>query len=229
MLLLVVMSCMATSALAQDKGTISSCDDGLNAVEILKSIPKKSAPQRMSIRNGDVDCDGLININDVTKLIDMLLHGEWASSGDVDGDGRVSIDDVTALINMLLEGTYSMETYQAFTLLHEVYKSMHTAGWTTTGNTHQCFGISAYNLMAEVMGDDMSMGAQGSGWFWFDAAYNVKQRYTSSSWRSNDLWTAYYTWIANANYLLEACQSMSATTAEKNYVMGQAYAIRAYS
>ena len=183
----------------------------------------------MSIRNGDVDCDGLININDVTKLIDMLLHGEWASSGDVDGDGRVSIDDVTALINMLLEGTYSMETYQAFTLLHEVYKSMHTAGWTTTGNTHQCFGISAYNLMAEVMGDDMIMGAQGSGWFWFDAAYNVKQRYTSSSWRSNDLWTAYYTWIANANYLLEACQSMSATTAKKNYVMGQAYAIRAYS
>ncbi|MBR2084933.1 MAG: RagB/SusD family nutrient uptake outer membrane protein, partial [Muribaculaceae bacterium] len=77
---------------------------------------------------------------------------------------------------------------------------MRTPGWSTTGNTHQCFGITAYNLMAEVMGDDMIMGAQGSGWFWFDATYNVKSRYVYTSWRSYDLWNAYYTWIANANY-----------------------------
>jgi hypothetical protein len=41
--------------------------------------------------------------------------------------------------------------------------------------------------MAEVMGDDMIMGAQGSGWFWYEANYNVKQRYTSSSWTSHFL------------------------------------------
>ena len=75
----------------------------------------------------------------------------------------------------------------------------------------------------------MIMGSQGSGWFWFDARYDEKDMYTSTNWRSYDLWTAYYTWIANANYILEAATSMSGTTSEKNYVKGQAYAIRAYS
>jgi len=229
MMLLVVMCCMATSVLAQDNATISTCDDGMNADAFVKPTLKVSAPQRMSIRTGDVDHDGLININDVTALINMLLSGDAFYTGDVDNDGHIGIEDVTTLINMLLEGDYSMGNSQAFTFLHEIYKSMHTFGWSTGGNTHQCFGISAYNLMAEVMGDDMIMGAQGNGWFWFDAAYSVKQRYTSPGWRSFDLWTAYYTWIANANYLLNACQSMTGTSAEKDYVKGQAYAIRAYS
>lgn len=113
--------------------------------------------------------------------------------------------------------------------LNGIYSSMYTAGWSTGGNTHQCFGISAYNLMAEVMGDDLIMGAQGSGWFWFDCVYNVKARYTTTSWRSYDLWNAYYTWISNANYILAAEETMEGTSEERGYALGQAYAIRAYS
>ena len=125
--------------------------------------------------------------------------------------------------------TFMSDATKALIPLNGIYRSMYYAGWSTTGNTHQCFGISAYNLMAEVMGDDFIMGAQGSGWFWFDAAYNVKTRYTSSSWRSYDLWMAYYTWIANANYILAAEETMEGSEADVAYVMGQAYAIRAYS
>ena len=113
--------------------------------------------------------------------------------------------------------------------LNGIYRSMYTAGWSTGGNTHQCFGISAYNLMAEVMGEDLVMGASGSGWFWYDCVYNVKARYTSSSWRSYDLWNAYYTWISNANYILAAEETMEGSTEERGYALGQAYAIRAYS
>ena len=113
--------------------------------------------------------------------------------------------------------------------LNGIYRSMYTAGWSTGGNTHQCFGISAYNLMAEVMGDDFIMGAQGSGWFWYDCVYNVKGRYTTTSWRSYDLWNAYYTWISNANYILAAEETMEGTSEERGYALGQAYAIRAYS
>lgn len=113
--------------------------------------------------------------------------------------------------------------------LNGIYRSMYTAGWSTGGNTHQCFGISAYNLMAEVMGDDLIMGAQGSGWFWYDCVYNVKGRYTTTSWRSYDLWNAYYTWISNANYILAAEETMEGTSEERGYALGQAYAIRAYS
>ena len=125
--------------------------------------------------------------------------------------------------------TFMSDATKALIPLNGIYRSMYTSGWSTTGNTHQCFGISAYNLMAEVMGDDMIMGAQGSGWFWFDAAYNVKTRFTSSSWRSYDLWFAYYTWIANANYIIAAEETMGGSAEDVGYVIGQAYAIRAYS
>ncbi len=113
--------------------------------------------------------------------------------------------------------------------LNGLYRSMYTAGWSTTGNTHQCFGISAYNLMADVMADDHIMSGQGSGWFWFDCLYNVKPRYTSGAWRSYDLWNAYYTWISNANYIIAYEETMGGSTADVNSIMGQAYTIRAYS
>jgi hypothetical protein len=117
----------------------------------------------------------------------------------------------------------------AMIALNGIYRSMYTSGWSTTGNTHQCFGISAYNLCADVMGDDHIMAAQGSGWFWFDAAYNVKSRYTSGAWRSYDLWYAGYTWIANANYLIAMDTEGENAAVDRLYILGQAYAVRAYS
>lgn len=113
--------------------------------------------------------------------------------------------------------------------LNGIYRSMYSAGWSTGGNTHQCFGISAYNLMADVMGDDHIMSAQGSGWFWYDCLYNVKSRYASANWRSYDLWNAYYTWISNANYIIAAENTMTGSAQDIAYVIGQAYAIRGYS
>lgn len=117
----------------------------------------------------------------------------------------------------------------ALVALNGVYREMYTSGWSTTGNTHQCFGITAYNLASEVMGEDFIMGAMGSGWFWFDCIYDVKDMYTRTTWRNYDLWNAYYNWIANANYIIAAEETMGGSTEEKNYAIGQAYAIRAYS
>ena len=180
-------------------------------------------------RIGDVDQDGLVNINDVTQLINILLSGTGSyPSGDVDQDGLVNINDVTTLIAMLLSSSNNYTYANALYDLNRVYASMRTYGWSTYGNFHQSFGISSHTLMAEVMGDDMIMAAAGSGWFWYDAGYSVKQRFTSDSWRSYDLWNSYYTWIANANYLEAACQQLAATDEEKDYITGQACAIRSY-
>ena len=112
--------------------------------------------------------------------------------------------------------------------LNGIYRSMY-ASWSPAANEHQSFGINSYALMADVMGDDMIMDAMGSGWFWYDCIYNVKSRYTSTAWRSYDIWNCYYTWISNANYILAAEETMSGASADVNYVIGQAYAIRAYS
>lgn len=57
---------------------------------------------------GDVNCDGYINISDVTKLIDFLLSGDpegiSTNNADTNKDGKVNISDVTKQIDFLLRG-----------------------------------------------------------------------------------------------------------------------------
>ena len=225
---LIALICASVTASGQYISSPASCTTDEPQQVVLRSA-KLSVP--MAPQPGDVNADGMINITDVTELIDLLLSGSstYLSNADANSDGSVNITDVTDLIDLLLSGSPTYSYAEALNDLNEIYRSMHTPGWSTTGNTHQCFGISAYNLMAEVMGDDMIMGYQGSGWFWFDAAYNVKERYMYYNWRSYDLWNAYYTWISSANYILEMAKSMTGSTSEQNYIIGQAYAIRAYS
>lgn len=115
----------------------------------------------------------------------------------------------------------------AISSINGIYRSMWTAGWSTTSNTHQCFGIAAYNIALDCMGDDLIMQAQGNGWFWGDHCYNVKSNYTSSAFRSYDVWYANYKWIANANYIIDSEPTMTGSEADVAYVVGQAYAIRA--
>ena len=222
--MLAAMLCVPMAAWPQSISSEATCEETPSAAPMLK------APTVRAIHlSGDVNCNGVVDINDVTALINTVLTGDRVPNGDVTGNGAIDINDVTELISMVLTGVPQYSVASGLEALDDIYRSMRTPGWSTTGNTHQSFGITAYNLMAEVMGDDMIMGAQGSGWFWFDATYNVKSRYVYTSWRSYDLWNAYYTWIANANYILAAAQSMSGTDLEKNYIKGQAYAIRAYS
>ena len=112
--------------------------------------------------------------------------------------------------------------------LNGIYRSMYST-WSPQGNEHQSFGISSYNLMADLMGEDMIQASQGSGWFWYDCLYQVKDRYTSTAWRSYDVWNCYYTWISNANYLIAYEGTMRGDADEVASIIGQAYAIRAYS
>lgn len=55
---------------------------------------------------GDVNCDGIVNISDVTALIDHLLGSSPEPfnerAADVDGSSAINIADVTALIDSLL-------------------------------------------------------------------------------------------------------------------------------
>ena len=57
---------------------------------------------------GDVNGDGLINIADVTDLIDYILTGQLEvfipEAADLSGDGNIGIADVTELIDRILTG-----------------------------------------------------------------------------------------------------------------------------
>jgi hypothetical protein len=54
---------------------------------------------------GDIDGDNLVNISDLSLLIDYLLDHETTikeTNADVDEDGEITIADVSALVDRLL-------------------------------------------------------------------------------------------------------------------------------
>ena len=54
---------------------------------------------------GDVNDDGLVDIEDATMLINLLLYGgDYLPAADLNEDGKMDIEDATALINVLLYG-----------------------------------------------------------------------------------------------------------------------------
>ena len=75
-------------------------------------IVEKITPEPPAYLRGDVDNDGDVDIDDVTRLIDVVLGKDItynAAAADCNtetGDGSVDIDDVTALISRVLTGSW---------------------------------------------------------------------------------------------------------------------------
>ena len=66
----------------------------------------ETIPNQPEILLGDANDDSIVDINDVTTIIDFLLgiHVEVIDTynADLDADGEITINDVTALIDVLL-------------------------------------------------------------------------------------------------------------------------------
>ena len=116
----------------------------------------------------------------------------------------------------------------AIAAIDGIYRTMYTTGYTS-GWEHEEFGLSAINLAADLMGEDHIQAKSGSGWFYYDYLYGVKGDYTHDAGRPYGVWNFFYTLIANANYVIAAENTMEGPTSDKQYVVGQAYALRAYS
>ena len=79
---------------------------------VVSSVDGQAVPDTCQVtvytEIGDVNCDGYVNISDVTDLIDYLLSGDGngvsKTNADCDKDGNVNIADVTTLIDYLLGG-----------------------------------------------------------------------------------------------------------------------------
>ena len=53
---------------------------------------------------GDVNFDGIINIQDVIQVIDIILNNQYNNLADMNSDGVVNIIDVLQIINIILNG-----------------------------------------------------------------------------------------------------------------------------
>ena len=89
---------------------------------------------------GDTNCDGYINIADVTELIDYLLSSDATqinlTNADTDKNGSVNIADVTEQIDYLLSGRWSWEEEpfqdETFTVNGVSFKMVYVEGGTFT-------------------------------------------------------------------------------------------------
>lgn len=123
-------------------------------------------------------------------------------------------------------------TESAMVALNGIYRALYlpNSEWFgTLDNTQQNFGITAHNMVADLMGEDFVQAEQGNGWFYFDYVYDVRSRYASSAWRCYGLWNFYYKIITNANYVLASAEVIEGDEARIKYILGQALSLRAYA
>ena len=80
----------------------------LNVDDMTLVITKAAGYER-----GDVNMDGTVDVNDVTRLIDVNLgkvveYDAAAADCNIDGgDGSIDINDITALIARVLSGAWA--------------------------------------------------------------------------------------------------------------------------
>lgn len=112
--------------------------------------------------------------------------------------------------------------------INGLYRLMYVAGWSSDWGTENC-GQTGVALFADLMGEDHLMYAQGQGWFYEDYRLNVHGDYSHKSGRSYAVWNYYYTMVSNVNYIIAAEETMGGDPELKESIIGQAYAMRAFS
>ena len=77
----------------------------VNGTESLWSNTREVILAAATDVRGDVDNNGIVNITDVSALVDLLLTGEAAgTTADCNQDGNVDISDISVLIDYLMTG-----------------------------------------------------------------------------------------------------------------------------
>lgn len=111
----------------------------------------------------------------------------------------------------------------AMVALNGTYRSMYSS-LTNHGN----FGQKSYDLVSDLMGEDMVVHTQGYGWFNTDYNYAGPSNANPNQ-RPDRTWFYYYRIINNANRIIAGLETALGTEDEKAAIRGQALALRAHS
>ena len=52
---------------------------------------------------GDINADGILNVQDVVIMINYIFADIYDSNGDLNGDGILNVQDVVILVNIILD------------------------------------------------------------------------------------------------------------------------------
>jgi hypothetical protein len=114
-------------------------------------------------------------------------------------------------------------TQGAMVALNGTYRSM----WRNLTN-HGNFGQKSADLVIDLMGNDMVIHSRGYGWFTTEYNFSALQNAATNS-RSERTWFFYYRTINNVNRIIAGLDKAVGTPEEKDYIKGNALALRAHA
>lgn len=115
----------------------------------------------------------------------------------------------------------------AMTAVNGIYRAMYCVEWGPAWE-HENGGLMAYNLASNLMSEDIIQTKAGSGWFFYDYTFGISTDWTLSHGRQAQCWNFFYTLISNANAVIAQEGNLTDDENMAKYVVGQAYALRAY-
>ncbi len=151
----------------------------------------------------------------IITLVGLLSTGGCSEMLDTDPTDRVS---ATAIFS---------DAQNSLTAINGIYRLMYVSDWGRDWKAENG-GLPAYILTFDIMGEDHVMDAAGSGWYWYDYAFDIWGDYTSTSGRQYQTWNFFYSLIKNANYIIAQEENIPGDQSLVKYVVGQAYAIRSF-
>lgn len=93
---------------------------------------------------------------------------------------------------------------------------------------HGNFGQKAYDLVSDLMGEDVVVHTQGYSWFNSDYNYSGISNANPDQ-RSDRTWFYYYRIINNVNRIIAQVPNATGSDDDKNLIIGQSLALRAHS
>ena len=170
---------------------------------------------------GDVNCDGSVDINDVTSLIDYLLGQDIDTfssvNADTDRDGNVAIADVTRLIDYLL-GSADWNTTETFTANGVQFTMVKVEGGTfTMGATAEQLDeceedelpahevtLSSYSIGQTEVTQELWIAVMGKNpsWFQYDSHHSIQQPVENVGWNDCQEFIAKLSKLTGRNFRL---------------------------
>jgi hypothetical protein len=123
--------------------------------------------------------------------------------------------------------TIFSDAENAMTAVNGLIRLLYVGGWGSSWGAENG-GLPAYILVQDIKGEDHVMDGTGSGWFFYDYAFDTFGDWTGNAGHQYQMWNFFYTLISNANYILANQEEMEGDENYVNYVMGQAYALRSF-
>ena len=124
--------------------------------------------------------------------------------------------------------TIFSDAQNSLAAVNGMYRMMYKSEWGGAWEPENG-GLPAYILTFDIMGEDHVMDAAGSGWFWYDYAFDTWGDYSGTAGHQYQIWNFFYSLIKNANYIIAQEDKIPGDQNLVKYVVGQAYAIRSFS